>query len=171
MSSRETSRGRPSSGRGPTSAFLLAQLGAHAAQVFSRLVTEVDLNPPQAGLLRAVATGPGRSQQEIAKQLGTPPTRLVALVEDLDQRGFIERTRNPADRRLYALYLTDVGQKVLTTLGRIAGQHDDLLLAALDPTEREQLHTLLSRIAAEQGLTPGVHPGYRNLGTAKKEKE
>jgi len=164
-----TGRGRSSGDRGPNSAFLLAQLGAHAAQIFSRLVTEVDLNPPQAGLLRAVATGPGRSQQEIAKQLGTPPTRLVALVEDLDQRGLIERKRNPADRRLYALYLTSVGQKVLTTVGRIAGEHDDLLLAALGPTERDQLHTLLSRIASQQGLTPGVHPGYRNLGPPPKK--
>ena len=58
---------------------------------------------------------------------------------------------------------------MLTTLGRIAGQHDDLLLAALAPTEREQLHTLLSRIAAEQGLTPGVHPGYRTLDPPKKK--
>jgi len=81
---------------------------------------EVDLTPPLTGLLRAVATGPGRSQQEIATQLGTPPARMVALVDDLDQRGLVERKRNPDDRRLNALYLTDVGRNMLTTVGRIA---------------------------------------------------
>lgn len=158
--------------RGPNSAFLLAQLGAHAAQRFGRLVAEVDLTPPLAGLLRAVAAGPGRSQQEVAAQLGTPPARMVALVDDLDQRGLVERKRNPDDRRLYALSLTDVGRDMLTTVGRIAAHHDDLLLAALDETERLQLHAMLSRVAAQQSLTSGVHPGYRTLGkpeTADKE--
>ncbi len=151
--------------RGPNSAFLLAQLGAHAAQRFGRLVAEVDLTPPLAGLLRAVAAGPGRSQQEIATQLGTPPARMVALVDDLDQRGLVDRKRNPDDRRLYALYVTDLGRNMLTTVGRIAVHHDDVLLAALDDTERQKLHTMLNRVAEQQGLTSGVHPGYRTLGT------
>lgn len=156
--------------RGPNSAFLLAQLGAHAAQLFGQRIAEVDLTPPLTGVLRAVATGPGRSQQEIATQLGTVPARMVALVDDLDQRGLVERTRNPDDRRLYALYLTDAGRDMLTTVGAIAAQHDDVLLTALEPSEREQLHAMLRRIAAQQGLTAGVHPGYRNLGTPDKDE-
>lgn len=153
--------------RGPTNAFLLSQLGAHATQLFSRLVAEVELSPAQAGLLRAIGTDPGRSQQDIAEQLGTPPSRLVALADDLDQRGLIERTRNPNDRRLYAVHLTDSGRSLLGSLGRIAGRHDTVLLAALDQNERAQLHELLSRVAAQQGLVPGVHPGYRNPGAVE----
>jgi len=132
---------------------------------------EVDLTPPLTGLLRAVATGPGRSQQEIATQLGTPPARMVALVDDVDQRGLVERKRNPDDRRLNALYLTDVSRNMLTTVGRIAAQHDDVLLTAPDHTERQQLHTMLSRVAAQQGLTTGVHPGYRTLATPEKDED
>ncbi len=174
MSSPDARTGSPGTDRklrrGPNSAFLLAQLGAHAAQRFGRLVAEVDLTPPLTGLLRAVATGPGRSQQEIAIQLGTVPARMVALVDDLDQRGLVERQRNPEDRRLYALYLTDAGHNMLTTVGRIATQHDNDLLAALDETERQQLHTLLDRVATQQGLTTGVHPGYRNLVAPNKDE-
>lgn len=173
MSSTDPARGSlgtdRGSNRGPNNAFLLAQLGAHAAQLFARLVTEVNLNPPLAGLLRAIATEPGRSQQDIAAQLGTAPTRLVALADDLDQRGLIERKRNPDDRRHYALYLTDTGQDTLKTLGRIAGEHDNLLLAALSSAEREQLHDLLTRVVTQQGLARGVHPGYRKLGELKRD--
>ncbi len=154
--------------RGPGSAFLLAQLGAHAARRFAERVAELDLTPPQVGLLRAVSVGPGRSQQELAQHLGTPPTRLVSLVDGLEQRGVLQRRRNPADRRLYAVYLTDTGHTLLTEIGRVAHAHDDAMLAALDDTERAQLHTLLARIAADQHLTAGVHPGYRTLATDTK---
>jgi len=63
------------------SAFLLTQIGTHAAEEFATRVAELDLTPPQAGLLRAIALGPGRSQQALARHLGTPATRLVALVD------------------------------------------------------------------------------------------
>ncbi|MGI8666621.1 MAG: MarR family winged helix-turn-helix transcriptional regulator [Jatrophihabitans sp.] len=147
---------------GPSSAFLLAQLGAHAARLFAGLVTELDLSPAHAGLLRAIAGAPGRSQQAIARQLGTPATRLVGLVDELERRGFIERRRNAEDRRHYQLYLTDTGRQAMRSLGRLAGRHDSALLAALDQPERDQLHALLTRIVEQQGLTAGVHPGYRD---------
>lgn len=160
MSSCETS----SSGGG--AAFLLTQLGTHAAQAFAERVAELDLTPPQAGLMRAVAFGPGRSQQALADQLGTPPTRLVALVDALEQRGLLERRRNPDDRRLHAVHLSAAGKAVIDDLRRVAREHEDDLLSALDPTERDQLHTLLARVAADRGLAPGVHPGYRTLRPA-----
>ena len=148
----------------PGSAFLLTQIGTHAAQEFARRIAELDLTPPLTGLLRAIARAPGRSQQASARQLGTPATRLVALVDDLQRRGLVERRRNPDDRRLYAVHLTDTGRALLTQIGRIARQHDDGLLDSLDTTERTQLHDLLSRIARAHHLSGGVHPGYRTLG-------
>jgi DNA-binding MarR family transcriptional regulator len=146
------------------SAFLLTQIGTHAAQEFATRVAELDLSPPQVGLLRAIAIGPGRSQQALAEQLGTPATRLVALVDGLEQRGLVERRRNPDDRRLYAVHLTDVGQRLMGEVARVARDHDDALLAALDPDERAQLHDLLIRVARARKLPVGVHPGYRTLG-------
>lgn len=146
---------------GPGAAFLLAQLGAYAAAQFTGRVAELDLAPAQAGLLRAVAATPGQSQQTLAQHLGTPPSRLVSLVDALEKRGLLERRRNPDDRRLYALHLTRGGQQLLTTIGKIARTHDDAMCGSLDPTERDQLRTLLTRIADDHDLTPGVHPGYR----------
>ncbi|MGD9527514.1 MarR family winged helix-turn-helix transcriptional regulator [Pseudonocardia sp.] len=149
--------------REPGAAFLLAQLGAHAARRFADRVAELDLTPPQAGLLRAVAARPGQSQQALAAHLGTPPTRLVALVDGLEERGAVERRRNPGDRRLYALYLTPAGEELLAAVGRVAAAHEEAMLAALDDEERTQLRTLLGRLVTDQGLTAGVHPGYRTL--------
>ncbi|AEA24817.1 transcriptional regulator, MarR family [Pseudonocardia dioxanivorans CB1190] len=153
----------PPPGPGPGSAFLLAQIGAHAAGRFAERIGALDLTPPQTGLLRAVAAAPGQSQQALASVLGTPPSRLVALVDQLDERGLVERRRNPADRRLHALYLTSAGEELLRRIADVGREHDDAICAALDDGERATLRALLARIADEQGLTPGVHPGYRHV--------
>jgi len=58
-------------------------------------IKALDLTPAQAGLLRLIAWQPGQSQQEVARTLGTPPSRLVLLVDRLEERGLIERRRNP----------------------------------------------------------------------------
>jgi DNA-binding MarR family transcriptional regulator len=143
------------------SAFLLAQLGAHAAARFADRIASLDLTPAQAGLLRLIAREPGQSQQAIAGQLGTPASRLVLLVDELEGRGLIERRRDPGDRRHYALYLTPDGGQFMKELGRVGAAHEDDICAALDPAERRELNRLLRRLADQQGLTPGVHPGYR----------
>jgi DNA-binding MarR family transcriptional regulator len=148
---------------GPGSAFLLAQLGAYAAGRFAERIAELDLTPPQTGLIRAIAAQPGRSQQALATLLGTPPSRLVTLVDGLDERGLVERRRNPDDRRLHALHLTEEGEKLLRRIGEVARAHDEAICGALEPEERRNLRALLDKLAAEHGLTPGVHPGYRRL--------
>ena len=154
----------PAEGAPPegTSAFLLSQLGAASARMFAERVAALDLTPPQAGLLRLVATEPGQSQQALAAQLGTPPSRMVGLIDGMEERGLLARRRNAADRRLSSLQVTANGLALLTELGGLAVSHDDEVCEGLDTDEREQLHALLVRLAARRGLQPGVHPGIRS---------
>ena len=147
-------------------AFLLSQLGHRSASVFTDLIASIDLTPPHAGILRAIAAEPGRSQQALSGQLGLLPSRVVAYVDELEDRGYVERRRNPDDRRLHALHLTASGKKVISKIGELGRQHDRLLTAGLDTHQRDTLHQLLSAIAERQGLTPHVHPGFRALGRA-----
>jgi DNA-binding MarR family transcriptional regulator len=147
-------------------AFLLSQLGHRSACVFADLIASIDLTPPHSGILRAIAAEPGRSQQALSGQLGLLPSRVVAYVDELEDRGYVERRRNPHDRRLHALYLTASGKKVMTKIGELARQHERLMTAGLDTSQRDTLRQLLTTIAQRQGLTPHVHPGYRTLGRA-----
>ena len=151
-------------------AFLLSQLGHRSASVFTDLIASIDLTPPHAGILRAIAAEPGRSQQALSGQLGLLPSRVVAYVDELEDRGYVERRRNPDDRRLHALHLTASGKKVITKIGELGRQHDRLLTAGLDSQQRDTLHQLLATIAEQQGLTPHVHPGYRTLGRATNSR-
>lgn len=147
----------------PGVAFLLAQLGAHAAMRFGERLSAIGLAPPDAGVMRAIAAGPGTTQQALARHLGVMPSRVVALIDRLEQKGLVERVGSPDDRRAYALRLTARGRQALHEIGRIAAEHARDLCAALDEKERHTLATLCARIAEQQGLTPGVHPGYRQL--------
>jgi DNA-binding MarR family transcriptional regulator len=144
-------------------AFLVAQLGAYAAERFGERAAALDFTRPQAGLLRLISRQPGLSQQAVARRLGTPPSRLVALVDGLEQRGLIERRRNPGDRRNYALHLTAAGERAMAALSQATLEHEQAISAPLTQAERAQLSKLLGKLAAAHGLVPGIHPGYRNL--------
>jgi hypothetical protein len=56
------------------------------------------------------------------------------------------------------------GQLLRTELGPVGAADEDDICAALSAAGREQLTGLLGRIAEQRGLTPGVHPGYQQLG-------
>ncbi|MFD9608447.1 MarR family winged helix-turn-helix transcriptional regulator [Streptomyces sp. NPDC090082] len=144
-------------------AFLLAQLGAHAAGRFGERVGELGLAPPDVGLLRMIAMEPGRSQRSLATDLGVVPSRVVALIDNLEKKGFVERRRSAEDRRHHELHLSEDGRRALGQVREVAALHEDDLFAALDEEDRARLTALLGRIAEQQGLTPGVHPGYRRL--------
>ena len=148
----------------PPAAFMLSQIGSHAATRFGERLAKVNLTPPHAGVLRAVTREAGLTQQALATGLGTVPSRLVVLLDDLENLGIIERRAHPSDRRSYAIYLTPLGEKTMTEVYEIGRQHQESLLASLNAEECKQLAALLEKIAEEQGLTPNVHPAYRNFG-------
>jgi DNA-binding MarR family transcriptional regulator len=156
----------PQSGFGP--AFLLAQIGSHAARRFAERMARLRLTPAHSGILHILAATPGLTQQALAGILGMVPSRLVALLDELDALGLTERRRSEDDRRRHALALTEKGRKMLAAVGEVSREHQHALLAALTHDERAVLRDLLQRVADQQGLTRNVHPGYRTLGAPAK---
>jgi DNA-binding MarR family transcriptional regulator len=150
-------------------AFLLSQVGARSAQEFARLLVPLELAPPEAGILRLLALAPGLSQQELAGKLGMHASRLVAMIDALEERRLVTRRPDTADRRVYRLELSEAGRETLAAIGRAALAHEEVMCAGLSEAERTQLRRLLEKIAARHGLTPGIHPGYRSLGDAKEK--
>src|ERR1700733_8769488 len=144
MNRNEMERGQP--------AFLLAQLGAHAASQFAERLGVLELTPPDAGILRLLRVAAGLSQQELAARLQIHPSRLVAILDNLEKRGVVERRANPDDRRLYSLYLTKDGGDLLERIGKVAREHQDALLSALHREERNTATPLMRSVADPEGL-------------------
>jgi DNA-binding MarR family transcriptional regulator len=101
-------------------AFLLSQVGIFASQRFAKRLEPLDLHPPQFRVLNMVDATEGRSQQAIGEAIGAPASRMVAIVDELEQRGLVERRPHPSDRRIRALYLTDDGRELLARGRKIA---------------------------------------------------
>lgn len=165
MARQPTASGNKRSARvrpdGPGSvAFLLAQLGAHATSRFAARVAELGLSPAHAGLLRLIDREPGSTQQALADRLGAVPSRLVVLIDELEERGLVQRQRDPADRRRHALHLSVGGRTLMGELHRIGREHNEEICAGFDDDQRAHLVELLTKMAATQGVGAGVHPGY-----------
>jgi DNA-binding MarR family transcriptional regulator len=140
-------------------AFLLAQVGAHAGAKFAARMQAIDLTPPLVGVLRFLARNPRSTQRELAEAIGMPASRLVAMIDELERRKFVGRVRDDEDRRSHRITLTAGGEAELTIIAKAAREHKNELLAALSPEEQEQLAGFLQRIAVQQRLRPGIHPG------------
>ena len=144
-------------------AFLLSQVGAHAANSFEERLVALDLKPHHAGLLRMLGANPGLSQQELCDVFGIFPSRLVVLLDQLEMRRLVERRDNSSDRRGHRVHLTKAGAKALTGIGKLTLELETDLCAALTDPERATLASLLRRIVTQQNIMPAVHPAYRKL--------
>jgi DNA-binding MarR family transcriptional regulator len=143
-------------------AFLLSQVGAHAANSFEERLIEMELKPHHAGLLRMLGSNPGLSQQELSDLFGIFPSRLVILLDQLESRKLIERRENSSDRRGHRVYLTKAGRRALAGIGKRTLELETDLCAALTGPEKTTLTSLLTRMVAQQNIMPAVHPAYRN---------
>ncbi len=143
--------------------FLLRQLGFLSTALFAEQLASIELTAAHAGILRAIAAEPGQSQHALSASLGLVPGRLVGYLDDLEERGYIERRRNSGDRRRNALYLTAEGKKLMRKFSFFARQHEDQLTAGLGHEESCAFRNLLATVAQHLGLRPHVHPGYQAL--------
>ena len=86
------------------------------------------------------------SQQALGEYIGKDRTTIVAIVDELEHAGLVERRRNPADRRAYALEVTTKGHDWLARAKPALLAAEDGLLEPLDEAEREVLMELLQRV-------------------------
>ncbi|MGH6657505.1 MAG: MarR family winged helix-turn-helix transcriptional regulator [Actinocrinis sp.] len=148
-----------SGGPPPSVAFLLSKLGYEVSRDLRARLRPLGIEPRQFGLLRLLARTDGVSQRALGQMLEITANRMVALIDDLERKGLIERRSHPADRRAYAVSLTDTGAAVLDRAFEVAVGIESEVCSRVNDVERTQLLALLSKVAAPRGDAPSVHPG------------
>jgi DNA-binding MarR family transcriptional regulator len=139
--------------------FLISQLGFFSSRGFAEALKPLGIGPREFLLLRFVTAAAGQSQQALAERLGVPPSRMVALVDDLEERGLVERRPDPDDRRVRGLHVTEKGGKTLQRAAEVALEYESKLCEPLDDDERDRLIELLQKVQSGQTALRGVHPG------------
>lgn len=95
--------------------------------------------------------GPG-AQAEIGRRLGIDPSDMVAILNDLERAGYVSRERDPDDRRRNSVTMTAAGAETLVRFDAAIADAQDEMLGSLSAAERDQLLTLLKRLAAPAPL-------------------
>jgi DNA-binding MarR family transcriptional regulator len=131
---------------------LLSQLN----RVVYRRATEdfLGMKLKQLITLELLANQEGCLQQELGATLMIDPNNCVLLLNDLDDRGYVERQRDPRDRRRHIVVITAAGLKALQKAEAKLETLEGEVLVNLDGSEREQLRELLTR--AMDGQDPGA---------------
>src|SRR2546421_971690 len=126
--------------------FLLKRLGFAAKDRTMAAYEGTGLHPYHYAILVVLGEGSRETQGAIADALGYDHGQLVGLLDELEERGLVERRRDPKDRRRHIVRLTPDGKRALAKLRTLADQADNDFLASLDEDERAQLHALLRRL-------------------------
>jgi DNA-binding MarR family transcriptional regulator len=105
-------------------------------------------HPREYAVLTAIAAAGPLSQQRLAERLHVNRTLMVAVADTLERRGLVERRRDPADRRSYALHVTPTGHAELERLHGEIERVDRRMTERLTDGERARLNELLRKLVA-----------------------
>ena len=117
---------------------------AHLA-LWQQLVSR-DISSPQFGVLSELKLETGISQADLGAKLDLDKSTITDIVNRLDERGLITRTKDLTDRRKYQLKLTKLGDSELKLLKPRVAQMDKTLTKTLQDDELDSLHQLLLKL-------------------------
>lgn len=109
----------------------------------------------EAVVLRAIDPGRPVSQGEIARAMNVDRTTMVALVDDLQLKGLVQRRPDLDDRRKNVVELTDAGRSVVRQAAEAAEQAERDFLGPLSAAEAAQFKKML-RVLLERAEPPDV---------------
>jgi DNA-binding MarR family transcriptional regulator len=138
--------------------FLLSQLGVYLAEDFVHRLEPFGVEPRAYAVMKALSEDDGRSQRELSTQLGIHRNVMVTVVDKLEREGLVKRMPHPADRRAFAVTLTDDARELLPKLDAEGRAQEDEIVASLTDDERKAVLQHLQRMSTAAGLIPGVHP-------------
>jgi DNA-binding MarR family transcriptional regulator len=139
--------------------FLVSQTGTATSRRFKEALEDLELEPRQFALMRAIDAAQSPTQQFLSDVLQIPASSMVALLDHLEAMSLVARRPHPTDRRARVVVLTEAARAVLVRATEVAIATEQAICRGLSEQEREALIELLLRVAANLGLAEGVHPG------------
>jgi DNA-binding MarR family transcriptional regulator len=131
--------------------FLLSDVSRLLRRRFDERARATGASVAQWRALKALVRHPGINQGQLAEILEVEPITACRMIDRLEEAGFVERRRDPADRRAWRLHLTDKSAPVLEELHVLAGDLIEETLQGFSSKQREEL------IAALEGLRANLN--------------
>lgn len=135
----------------PDLAAMVARLARSLIEAERPVLAAHDLPMWGYVVLTALRDEPMRTQAALARSIGADKTRIIAVLDDLQERGLIEREADPADRRVRLLRLTGAGRRLHTKVRSALGQREERLLSGLPAADRAAFLRTLQRLDPAAG--------------------
>jgi DNA-binding MarR family transcriptional regulator len=129
-----------------TTTRLLSRANARAQAIRLDAFAAAESSGYVSRLLASIADEGEASQAELGRRTGIDPSDVVAALNQMSARGFVSRTRDPADARRNVVSLTRAGRGELRRLDEVVAGIQEAFLAPLSETERRQLVRILTKL-------------------------
>jgi DNA-binding MarR family transcriptional regulator len=130
---------------------LMIKLGRITMHRFSEALEPFGIRPRHVAALIELRDLGELTQQSLCGQLHLDPTNLVAILNELEERGYATRRRDPEDRRRHLVEVSERGIAVIEEVSAVMDSVEQDLLDGLDPGERSHLEGLLTSIWERSG--------------------
>jgi DNA-binding MarR family transcriptional regulator len=138
--------------------YRLVRLAAHLERRFAGALAPSALSPRQFSALAVLAARPGITSAELARAVLTTPQGMHALLEQLQNRGLVERRSDRGRGRAAPLRPTAGGRDLLAAAGAQVGALDAETRDRLGDADHRELVRLLGRLEEVVGLTAASGP-------------
>jgi DNA-binding MarR family transcriptional regulator len=129
----------------------MIKLGRITMHRFTEALEPFGIRPRHLAALIELRDHGELTQQSLCGHLHLDPTNLVAILNELEQRGYATRRRDPEDRRRHLVVVSSKGIAVIEKVSEVMDGVEDDLLAGLDQEERDQLDALLTSVWDRSG--------------------
>lgn len=127
--------------------FLLKHAQLRLSELTAPAVEPYGISGRQLAVLAAIDDRVPQSQQEVAGRLGVDRTTMVGLIDELEEKGLVQRSPAPDDRRKNVVVLTGVGNDTLQGATKATAEAERLLLAGVSDSDRAAFRRVLRTIA------------------------
>jgi DNA-binding MarR family transcriptional regulator len=122
-----------------TLGFLLSDVARLLRRRFDERARRSGSTVTQWRTLKIIERREGINQGQLAELLEIEPITVCRMIDRLEESGFVERRRDPADRRAWRIYVTEKAGPVLHELHEVADELIEEALQGLNAAQREAL--------------------------------
>jgi MarR family transcriptional regulator for hemolysin len=126
----------------------LARTAKLLTRAFERELALADGSLPTWLILLSLKSRSWRTQRELAEALGIEGATLTHHLAGLERAGLVTRTRDPDNRRVQRVELTEAGNAAFHRLRRAASSFDQRLRSGLDDGDIQRLRELLAQLVS-----------------------
>ncbi|WP_292461974.1 MarR family transcriptional regulator [Methanolobus sp.] len=120
-------------------------IASHNHLYIERVLEPYNLKGPMFAFLLTLSRWDGCSQESLARHLNLSKATATRAIRDLEGEGYVSRTRDRDDRRIYRVFISDRGKQLIPVVHKTLTQWNGILLSDFSEDEKEIFARLLGK--------------------------